>query len=88
MCSNCHLLIHFDPERAMTVQQRARAIETASDSSDLTDLSKFMTPPPSPLPTQESPTPNLSPSTQRDNEFLEKMFGPDAPGIVKPDEDK
>ena len=38
-------------------------------------------PPLDPLPEEEQ----LSPSTRRDNEFLEKMFGPDAPGVVKPD---
>ena len=28
-----------------------------------------------------------SKSTQTDNEFLEKIFGPDAPGVVKPEEE-
>jgi hypothetical protein len=74
--------------RTLSPSQRAKALETAADYNVIpADLSQFTTPsapPKEPPPT----TPHLSPSTQRDNEFLEKMFGPDAPGIVKNPEEK
>lgn len=67
----------------MSTSQRARAIEEADETFEISAL---------PKPTFDksaiSPAPAPDSTTQRDNEALERIFGAGAPGIMKPTDEK
>lgn len=68
--------------RTATSLQRAKMIDAAEE---LSDLLPFTTRPANEaIPNAPAPKiPTRETTVDRDNEFLKKMFGPDAPGVVE-----